>query len=82
MITSAPLSAAHRIARTSSSSEIVRSLPRTTFAISNRAGRAIPAMPTPLFAFAATMPATNVPWPWSSRSALPPTNVRAAAILP
>ncbi len=81
MITRAPWSTAQWIAADSASSEIVPSA-STTFAIRSCAGKAIPAMPTPLSIEAAISPATKVPWPCSSVSALPPTKLFASAIRP
>ena len=54
----------------------------TTFATSNSAGGARPAIPTPSFVCAAIRPATKVPCPWVSTRAEPETKLRAAAIRP
>ena len=81
LITRAPWSTAQWIAADSASSEIVPSV-STTFAISSWAGKAIPAMPTPLFIAAAISPATKVPCPCSSVSALPPTKLFESRIRP
>ena len=80
LITRAPLSAAQRIAFASSAGEIVPS-DSTTFAISSCAGKAIPAIPSPLSVDAAMIPATKVPWPCRSVTS-PPTKLCASAMRP
>jgi hypothetical protein len=81
LITRAPWPTAQRIAAVSASSGISRS-ERTTFAITSFAGNAMPAIPSPLFVAAAISPATKVPCPCSSVSALPPTKLLAATTCP
>ncbi len=78
-MTRAPLSTAQRMAFASASTGIVRCLV-TTFATSNCAEGARPAMPIPLSSLAPMSPATKVPWPKVSSSAEPPTKLWASRI--
>ena len=77
----APFATAQRIAFASASTGIDRSGP-TTFATRSSAGGARPAIPRPSFVWAAIRPATNVPCPWVSTVADPPTKLFDPTIRP
>jgi hypothetical protein len=81
LITCAPRCTAQRIAFASASMSIVP-FALTTFATSSSTAGAMPAMPCSLFTVAAITPATNVPWPCVSCSAVVPTKLFQSAIRP
>ena len=81
LITRAPRSTAHRIARTSASIGIDRE-GVTTFATRSSAEGARPAMPIPLSTPAAISPETKVPWPSASTVGEPPTKLSASSHCP
>ncbi len=65
LITLAPLSAAKRMA-SAMSAEVPLPKWLSTFTGISVASKATPATPSPLFVAWAMVPATCVPWPWSS----------------